>query len=140
MTTRVRAFIAIALPPPVLLAAGNVQYKLRSDGIRLKWIKPENMHLTLRFLGDIDRRQLPEIEAAIGTAVKLVPPFALNAKRIGVFPNLRAPRVVWMGIEGALELLMRVHQRLAEAPNCYRKPFQAPARSNPACSPLIASV
>jgi 2'-5' RNA ligase len=115
MTSRLRAFIAIALPPPVLLAAGIVQKKLKADGICLKWVRPENMHLTLRFLGDIDRRQLPEIETAMGTAAKAVPPFALNAKRIGVFPNMRAPRVVWMGIEGALELLMRVHHRLTEA-------------------------
>jgi len=115
MTTRLRAFIAIALPPQVLLTADNAQKKLRADGIRLKWVRPENMHLTLRFLGDIDRKQAPEIVTAISTAVKVMPPFALNVKRIGVFPNMRAPRVVWMGIEGALELLMRLHQRLADA-------------------------
>jgi RNA 2',3'-cyclic 3'-phosphodiesterase len=114
MTTRLRAFIAIALPPQVLLAAGNVQKKLIAAGIRLKWVRPENMHLTLRFLGDIDRRQLPELEAAIGTAAKAAAPFALNAKRIGVFPNLRAPRVVWMGFEGALDSLLQIYQRLAE--------------------------
>jgi RNA 2',3'-cyclic 3'-phosphodiesterase len=112
MTNKLRSFIAIELPQPVLLAAGNVQKKLAAEGIHLKWVRPGNMHLTLRFLGDIEERQLPEIVAAIGTAVKDMIPFTLNARRIGVFPNMRAPRVVWMGIEGELDPLSRTYQRL----------------------------
>lgn len=114
MTNRLRSFIAIALPPQVRLAAGNVQKILLANGIRLKWVRPENLHLTLRFLGDIDRKQLPGIETAIGAAVKDVIPFVLNARGFGVFPNMRSPRVVWMGIEGDLDPLMRVYRRLGE--------------------------
>jgi 2'-5' RNA ligase len=114
MTNKLRAFIAVELPPPVLLATGDVQKKLEGEGIRLKWVRPENQHLTLRFLGDIDQARIPEITAAIRSASKEGIPFVLNARGIGVFPNLRSPRVVWMGIEGELYPLLRIYQRLGE--------------------------
>jgi len=112
MTKKLRAFIAITLPQQVLLAADTIQKKLASNGIRLKWVRPGNMHLTLRFLGDIEEAQIPQIVTAIGSAAKEVTPFSLNAKRVGVFPNFRLPRVVWMGIEGELNPLMHIYQRL----------------------------
>ncbi|MFH0729946.1 MAG: RNA 2',3'-cyclic phosphodiesterase [Pseudomonadota bacterium] len=114
MTNTLRAFIAIELPPPVLLATGDAQKKLKAAGLRLKWVRPENLHLTLRFLGDIAQSRIPEIVAAIRSASKEVIPFALNAGGIGVFPNFRAPRVIWMGIDGDLDTLGGICQRLEE--------------------------
>jgi 2'-5' RNA ligase len=72
------------------------------------------MHLTLRFLGDIEEAQLPEIVTIVRSASKETVNFSLNARGIGVFPNFRAPRVIWMGIEGELDPLRRIHHRLGE--------------------------
>jgi 2'-5' RNA ligase len=114
MTYKLRAFIAVELPPPVLLAAGKVQKILIAEGLRLKWVRPENLHLTLRFLGDIEQTRVPEIVAAIRSASKEVSPFTLNAGGIGVFPNIRMPRVIWMAIGGEIDPLLGIFQRLEE--------------------------
>jgi 2'-5' RNA ligase len=73
--------------------------------MRLKWVRPESMHLTLKFLGDVDPARVPEIEAALAAAAGAAPPFSLNARGIGVFPGMRKPRVLWMGLEGQLDRL-----------------------------------
>lgn len=105
MADKIRAFIAIGLPDPVLHGIGNVQAGLKQSGVKIKWVRPESVHLTLKFLGDIPVSQVGQIGDALDRAAKGVSPFSLYAKGVGIFPDLKRPRVVWTGIAGDVEVL-----------------------------------
>jgi len=74
---------------------------LRQFGRALKPVSPDNMHVTLKFLGDTDERCVPELLNVMKDAVKDVPPFEVRLVGTGVFPQLRNARVLWVGMEGA---------------------------------------
>ncbi|MFQ5418146.1 MAG: RNA 2',3'-cyclic phosphodiesterase [Myxococcota bacterium] len=92
----IRAFIAIELSDGVRAAvAGVIGALMRSgDGGAVRWSRPENLHVTLRFLGDVPRRRVPEIARSVGLATAVLPPFRMRLGRVGAFPNRRRPRVV----------------------------------------------
>ena len=97
----VRAFIAIELSPDILAQVGRLQDRVREDlppGL-VRWVHPAGIHLTLKFLGDVDQAALPEIEQALRAACAPHAPFDLRVADMGCFPNPRRPRVVWIGIE-----------------------------------------
>lgn len=112
MRKNIRSFIAIPLPHGVVSAAEKVQTIFKAAGIRLKWVRPENMHLTMKFLGDIEERKIPEVIEAIRSISAGVHPFSLITNNIGVFPNIKTPRVVWMGFGGEVDPLMNLFRAL----------------------------
>ena len=96
----VRAFIAIKLSSEVLDQVGRLQDRVRQDlppGL-VRWVRPEGIHLTLKFLGDVEQSRLSDIERALCGACTLHVPFGLRFGDLGCFPNSRRPRVVWVGI------------------------------------------
>ena len=110
MGENIRAFIAISVPEPVLQAIAKAQETLKGSGLKIRWLRKEGIHLTLKFLGGIDRDDVEKIQAAMERAAKAFSPFTLRGEGIGVFPDLRRPHVVWIGIsddEGALRALQR---------------------------------
>lgn len=94
-----RAFVAVDVPPSQELE--RAIEGLRGFGRALKPVLPANVHITLKFLGEIDEGTVPGIEAAMRRAVEGVRPFALRLVGIGAFPSTHSPRVIWTGIEGA---------------------------------------
>jgi 2'-5' RNA ligase len=96
----IRAFIAIEIHHAVIqrIFAAMDELRQRISGIR--WNSPNNCHLTLKFLGDIDERQIEPIGQVLQRDLSLFPRFAINAKGLGVFPDAKRPRVLWVGIEG----------------------------------------
>jgi 2'-5' RNA ligase len=110
MGDRIRAFIAIPLPREVIDRARRLQQQLRQEGLR--WVRPEAIHLTLKFLGDIDRSWIADIEKALEATAGSSGPMALAAKGIGVFPTVKKARVLWMGIAGETQLLFECQQNL----------------------------
>ena len=96
----IRAFIAVQLPVEVKEALGNVSRTLDSQVTRgaVRWVRPEQMHLTLRFLGDTDVQSLPAVQAALDAVATGYKPFTLQLEGIGCFPNARRPRVIWVGL------------------------------------------
>ena len=103
-----RAFIAIDLPPAVKAALADVAAALDGRVPRgavgtaaVRWVRPEQMHLTLRFLGDTPANRLPALAAALDTLAAGHAPFILRLTEVGCFPNTRRPRVVWVGLGGA---------------------------------------
>jgi 2'-5' RNA ligase len=97
----VRAFIAIELPPDVLAQIGRLQDRVRQDvppGL-VRWVRPAGIHLTLKFLGDVDQGQLPEIGRALCEACARHAPLELQIGELGCFPNARRPRVLWVGVQ-----------------------------------------
>jgi len=98
----IRAFIAIELPEKLIALLGAVQAELKAAcGLTKGWTRPESIHLTIKFLGGVDEEKLPEIIAALQGSASGLKPFTLTAGVIGGFPNLRAPRILWMGVPPA---------------------------------------
>ncbi len=95
-----RTFIAIELDEPLRLALGRVQgkYKRQISPRDVKWVAAENIHLTLKFLGDTPRARLPEIEAALQAACASHAAFEVSIEGRGCFPSFRRPRVVWVAM------------------------------------------
>ncbi|MEW5736184.1 MAG: RNA 2',3'-cyclic phosphodiesterase [Thermodesulfobacteriota bacterium] len=100
MAESIRAFIAAELPAEVKKAAAAAAETLGRKGLRLRWVKPENMHLTVKFLGDTEEELIPEVTAAMQEAVAGVAPIPLAASGLGAFPGPSNARVVWMGLSG----------------------------------------
>lgn len=112
-----RAFIAIELPETAKRALAGLVDRLRPIGVRASWVKPEALHLTLRFLGDIDDATAERIRAALREGYADAAAFPLHIKGVGAFPNLRRPNVVWAGVElsEALAAAQAVAERAAQA-------------------------
>jgi 2'-5' RNA ligase len=93
-----RVFIAIKIPADIREKLGGVQEKLKQSEAHVSWVKPENIHLTLQFLGNVKEEKIPHIVSRLEESVKVVSPFQLQVGYAGAFPNLRYPRVVWGGV------------------------------------------
>ena len=107
----IRAFIAIELPETVKKSLAEMQQHLRvqpSEGI--KWVSPESIHLTLKFLGWVARERIENIESAISQSVTGFEPFNLGLTGLGAFPNLRRMNVIWCGLSGDIPKLNALQQ------------------------------
>ncbi|HNX48208.1 MAG TPA: RNA 2',3'-cyclic phosphodiesterase [Methanomassiliicoccales archaeon] len=94
-----RSFIAVDVEcGEVLRDAIN---ELQHFGRTLKPVSPDNLHVTLKFLGDTDERCVPQLKKVMKEAVKDVTPFDVKLVGTGAFPNSRTARVIWVGMEGA---------------------------------------
>jgi RNA 2',3'-cyclic 3'-phosphodiesterase len=109
-----RTFIAIEIPSEIKSALAALQTKLRRAGADVSWTKPENLHLTLNFLGEVDEQRIVEVEKACVSLAAEFQPFTLSLNDTGAFPNTRQPRVLWAGLSGAIENVYEMHRRLDE--------------------------
>jgi 2'-5' RNA ligase len=113
---KIRAFIAVELPGEVKEALARLQARLKSGGsIPVKWVDPGSMHLTLKFLGNIDPGMTGPITKAIGEAATGVASFRVKVGGLGVFPDARRVRVVWVGLTGEVDKLSRLQQSVEAA-------------------------
>ncbi|MFH1102713.1 MAG: RNA 2',3'-cyclic phosphodiesterase [Pseudomonadota bacterium] len=108
MQEGIRSFIAFELPEEIRRSIAALSDRLRSFHLKARWIRPESIHLTLKFLGRIDPAQLEPVVHVMQDAVKGVAPFDLSAKGIGVFPGVNRPRVIWVGLSGRKEALIQI--------------------------------
>ena len=110
---QVRCFIAIELPDGVKRGLRELQAQLKTGSqAPAKWVDPNNIHLTLKFLGNVAADRTGEITAAMTQAVQGTSPFSLEVKELGVFPNPRRVQIVWVGVSGETEKLARTQQRI----------------------------
>ena len=114
MSDSIRTFIAFELPPAVILLLQKMQQDLKLLKIRARWVQPENIHLTLKFLGDINPADIDKIDAAMTGAVIESSPITLSVSGIGVFPGIKRPRVIWLGLGGDIRSLLALQGRLEE--------------------------
>ncbi len=106
-------FIAIELPEEVVLSLSRFQEKLKAAGdMPLRWVDPRSIHLTLKFLGNVDTGITGKIASALSDAVKGMSPFSIEVGGPGVFPNPRHVQVVWVGLTGELEKLAQLQKRI----------------------------
>ena len=107
-----RTFIAVELDEAIRERLAAAQERLRGAGPKVKWVRPERMHLTLKFLGEIDPETVDAVADAMVAAVEGVAPFEFAVAGIGAFPPRGAPRVVWAGVDDAAGGLTRLHKGL----------------------------
>jgi len=110
-----RLFIAAQLPQAVKAALMAAQEQLRRGRPPVRWVTPEAMHLTLRFLGDTASDRIPEIEQAMRGALAGHAAMALHLTAIGAFPTISRPSVIWAGVGGATNALERAQADLEDA-------------------------
>lgn len=110
---QIRSFIAIELPEEVKSGLHRLQAELKLPQYAfVKWVTPEGIHLTLKFLGNISPQKVAEITRVMEQASQGVSPFQLQITDVGAFPNMRQPRVLWLGIRGDIDKLVAWQQRI----------------------------
>jgi len=96
-----RSFIAIELPETARTALEALQGELKKCGADIRWVRPEHIHLTLKFLGDIREKDVAGIAENIKGTCDRYPAFKLVISGADVFPNTKSPRVLWVGLDGS---------------------------------------
>lgn len=107
-----RTFVAIDLDEPVREILSRVQERLRASPCNVKWVETENLHVTLRFLGELQEGVVPSLLASMRSAAMGQSGFAIELRGLGWFPPRRPPRTIWAGIEEPTGSLARLHERL----------------------------
>src|SRR5215218_5144777 len=98
---KLRLFVACEMPDDAKQAIGEVIERLRArSGKNVRWVNPEGVHVTLKFLGEVPVRQLPSIKLAIQEAVVGHQPFELELSNIGTFGGREGLRIMWVGVAG----------------------------------------
>ncbi|MGB5216908.1 MAG: RNA 2',3'-cyclic phosphodiesterase [Smithella sp.] len=109
----IRAFLAIEPPEDILQKISRLQEKLRREiSGRLSWTRPQGQHLTLKFFGDISKEDINNISAAVQKRTVAEQKLNLKVEKLGVFPDVRRPRVLWCGITGDVEKLINLQKKL----------------------------
>jgi 2'-5' RNA ligase len=125
----IRAFIAVDLTPEVQDCLKQISSQLKNEmgDVPIRWVAPENIHLTLKFLGDVSTNNIEVLTELLEAETANQKPMVISVGGIGAFPKIRNPRVIWVGIEAPAELVA-LHRtidsqtaRIGYAPD--RRPF-----------------
>jgi 2'-5' RNA ligase len=109
----IRAFLAIVPSEDILQALSRLQEKLmREIGGRISWTKPQGQHLTLKFFGDISTEDVKKICSTVKNRIASESALNLKIEKLGIFPDLRRPRVLWCGVTGDGEMLSFLQKQL----------------------------
>jgi 2'-5' RNA ligase len=100
---KIRSFLAFELPPEIKNMVARVSEELRQSTLSARWVKVDNIHLTVVFMGNIETEDIPAIAQGVKEVCEAFGPFDLSLKGVGCFPNRRNPRVLWLGLDGDLE-------------------------------------
>ena len=103
-----RTFIAIPLPNECQVLLDQMQQYLRACKADVRWVAIPSIHLTLKFLGEVDPEAIPKLNGMLSEACKSERRFELRLHGLGCFPNARNPRVIWCGIDGETNSLSRL--------------------------------
>lgn len=101
----VRSFIAIELPEDIRKRIAEAVSEAAKHGGAIKWVEAHNLHLTLKFLGNVREEIITQVSAMLDTIAKQFPPFEFDVISVGGFPNLNRPKVLWVGATATEELL-----------------------------------
>ena len=108
-----RLFIAVETSAEARQRLGALQKAVPCAGVQIKWVRPENIHLTLAFLGDTEAAMAEQVKALMDEAAAAASPFAFDVIGAGYFGSRREPRVVWAGLTGDLTPLKKMQTRLS---------------------------
>jgi 2'-5' RNA ligase len=107
-----RCFIAVEIPGPVKRSLGDMIANLKKSGSDVKWLPPENIHITLKFLGSTDESLLEKIKGSLSKKFSPYSPFYITISGVGCFPDERRPRVVWVGTHESSGHVRDVHKAI----------------------------
>jgi 2'-5' RNA ligase len=122
--SRVRTFIAIDPGNTIRERLIGLQQALGRAGTEVKWVEPDNLHVTLLFLGEVDMVAVPSVCEAVAEGCRQQSAFAMTIEKAGCFPNPRRPRILWAGVGQGVQEVCSLHDRLEEpllALGCYRR-------------------
>ncbi len=114
----IRSFLAFELPPVIKQEVTRISGEVKKSGLEAGWVKPGNIHLTIVFLGDINEKDVPAVISCLDSAVVNYKPFDISLGGMGLFPDIRKPRVLWFGLNGEIE-------RLASLRDDLQKPLES---------------
>ena len=107
-----RTFIAIEIPDKQKKIIGEFQRDLKKTNAAVSWVRPENIHITLKFLGDVSANKQGDVIDAVNATGKLHSPFTVEINKKGAFPDVRKPRIIWTGTGAGGEELRKIAESL----------------------------
>ena len=112
MKKTLRTFVAVEIDGPIRTRAEALIASLGGTSAEVKWVEPHNLHLSLKFLGDVHQREIFEVCKAVSDGAAQVRPFDLEVRGAGAFPNAARPRTVWLGAGEGAEPMIDLHDRI----------------------------
>jgi 2'-5' RNA ligase len=112
---KIRTFIAVDFSEAALARAPELIQCLQPGGSDVKWVASHNMHLTLKFLGDVPEAQTADVCHAVAKAAEQVSPFEIALRGAGAFPHAGRPRTVWIGVDRGADELASLHKAVEKA-------------------------
>src|SRR5689334_17419285 len=112
MSQIIRTFVAVEIPLETKDKARRVISALDTTPAKVKWVEPEHLHWTLKFLGDVDILETPAICEAVTRAVEPLAAFDIEAFGVGAFPDAERPRTVWIGTQDGSEQMIELHDAI----------------------------
>lgn len=109
-----RTFFAVELSEEIAAGVRRIQGSLRERVNSVRWVRPEGIHLTLKFLGEVDADRIEEIARRAEEAVQGISPFTVGIRGGGGFPRAKNPRVVWIGVDDPSGMLAQLQARIEE--------------------------
>ena len=104
----IRLFIALSIQPEVKTNLDTIITDLKSKGGKVKYVNPNNIHLTIKFLGNTEESKVDRIISQLDNAANNISPILSNLTKLGGFPNLKNPRVIWVDIEKNREQIINL--------------------------------
>jgi RNA 2',3'-cyclic 3'-phosphodiesterase len=126
----IRLFLAFELPPEIREQIGEISRELRKSRLPARWVREENIHLTIVFLGSVQENVVEDLKETVGSVARGFTGFSVTLGSTGVFPGLRRPRVFWIGLRGDIERLSRLRDELQKVLRVFgiqeeTRPFRA---------------
>lgn len=112
MTEKTRLFIALDIPVTAVQKVMEFQKMVKKSGIQARWVAEESIHQTLKFIGETDSKNIPGITEILENTLNDFEPFNLSIANAGVFPDLTRPSILWVGLYGETELLMKLSRSI----------------------------
>jgi RNA 2',3'-cyclic 3'-phosphodiesterase len=107
-----RTFVAVQISEAIRARAGELLAALSGTTAEVKWVEPHNLHLTLKFLGEVSEREIAHVCRAVERGAAQVEPFEIEVRGAGAFPNAARPRTVWLGAGAGAEQMVVLHDRI----------------------------
>ncbi len=115
MKSTVRTFVAVEINSDVRDRAAALIERLRASAADVKWVDPHNLHLTLKFLGDVPSNEIPRVCEAVRRGAAKVEPLRLEVRGAGAFPNADRPRTLWLGVGDGEAEMIELHKQIEDA-------------------------
>jgi RNA 2',3'-cyclic 3'-phosphodiesterase len=112
---RIRSFIAVEMSPRVVARVGELIDKLRVASQDITWVRQQQMHITLKFLGDVADTETPDICRVVRGVAERFEPFEITCRGAGAFPSTANPRTLWIGVQDGAEELKQLQAAIDEA-------------------------